>query len=96
MFAGLSDLQIISLFFGMASFFFILIGFLIKIVYYLFTQKIEGTIRGQSELINQKIDLTHATVMSNMMGIKEDYEEVRQIAVTAHHEINSHVLNYHR
>lgn len=96
MFEGWSDIEIISLFLTMAGSFLILIGFLIKVVTSLYIRTVEKAIDAQSTLINQKIDLTHAVVMSNIMGIKEDNEEVRQIAVTAHHAVDSHVLNYHR
>ena len=96
MLLGLSDGQIISIIGALFGTFFILIGFLIRMLASLYTKSVEKTIKAQSELINQKIDLTHAIVMSNMMGIKEDGEEIRQIAITAHHAVDTHVLNYHR
>jgi len=92
MLAGLSNSEIISIIAGFFGLFLTLIG----IIATLYTKTVEKTIKSQSELINQKIDLTHAIVMSNMMGIKEDGEEIRQIAITAHHAVDTHVLNYHR
>lgn len=89
---GLSPSDAISIIAGILSAFLMLVGIIVT----LYKWNIEKTITSQSELINQKIDLTHEMIKTSMESMKENTQEVREIAIAAHQEVNAHVLNYHR
>lgn len=92
MLEGLSPGDLISLFSW------ILGGFLtlITVIVTLYKWNVEKTITAQSDLLHQKIDLTNQLLKSNIEEMRRESEQIRTIAVTAHHAVDTHVLNYHR